>query len=167
MKKLNELFTSKNTTIIFILIFLLGLLLVLLPSNEKEKNTTIENTLRFDEEEYEKNLEKRLREIVEEIDGVGDVRVMITLEGSATYSYATDVTHDVSEKGNSKKESTVVLSTGTSSTKEAVISGYTLPKVKGAAVVCSKELSATLKGKVLEVVSAALGISSAKISVTN
>ena len=167
MNKINELFTNKKISIIFIVIFILGLLLVFVPSNDKEKKTPMEETLRFDEEAYEKNLEKRLREIVEEIDGVGDVRVMITLEGSATYSYATDVAQDVSEKGNSKKESTVVLSTGTSSTKEAVISGYTLPKVKGAAVVCSKELSATLKGKVIEVVSAALGISSAKISVTN
>ena len=167
MKKLNELFSGKNTTVIFILIFLLGLLLVLLPTKENEKKTHTESPLRFDEEEYEKNLEKRLREILEEIDGVGDVSVMITLEGSATYSYATDVTQDVSEKGNSKRESTVVLSTGTSSTKEAVISGYTLPKVKGAAVVCSRELSATLKAKVLEAVSASLGITSAKISVTN
>lgn len=167
MNKINEFFTNKKISIIFIFVFIIGLLLVLLPSEEKDKKSSAEETLRFDEESYEKNLEKRLREIIEEIDGVGDVRVMITLEGSAMYEYATDIAQDVSEKGNSKKESTVVLSTGTSSTKEAVISGYTLPRVKGAAVVCSKELTATLKGKVIGVVSAALGISSAKISVTN
>ena len=167
MKTMNEIISDKRTIAIFIVVFIAGLVLVMLPSNKKSAGVSSDDTLRFDEEEYEKNLETRLQKIVEEIDGVGNVEVMITLEGSAVYTYATDTTQDVSEKGSSKKESTVVLSTGTSSTKEAVISGYTLPRVKGAAVVCSNELTATLKSKVIGVVSAALGISTAKICVTS
>lgn len=163
---LTQIFTKKNSILILIFFLILGLSLVFL-SGEKEDAESLNSDIGFDEEEYEINLEKRLKKIVEEISGVGEVNVMVTLEGSAFYSYATDTTQDMKKEGDSKRESTVVLSTGSSSTKEAVVSGYTLPKVKGAAVVCSGNISTTVRAKVISVVSAALGISSARICVTN
>lgn len=159
-------FKSNKKNLILVLLLIVGLCLIFF-SGEKNNNEAVGTDLGFDEEVYEQSLEKRLKRIVEEIDGVGEVSVMVTLEGSATYSYATDISQDNGKEGSSKKESTIVLSTKASSIKEAVISGYTLPKVKGAAVVCSSNLSATLRAKVIGVVSAALGISSAKICVTN
>ncbi len=163
---LTQLFSKKNSIIILIAFLVLGIILVFLSDGEK-KESNPSTDIGFDEEEYEINLEKRLKKIVEEISGVGEVNVMVTLEGSAFYSYATDMTQDFGKEGDSKRESTVVLSTGTSSTKEAVVSGYTLPKVKGAAVVCSGNISSSIRAKVISVVSAALGISSARICVTN
>lgn len=161
-----QFFTKKNSIVILIIFLALGITLVFF-SDKNEEQHVVSTDIGFNEEEYETNLEKRLKKIVEEISGVGEVNVMITLEGSAFYSYATDTTQDMGKEGDSKRESTVVLSTGNSSTKEAVVSGYTLPKVKGAAVVCSGNISSSIRAKVISVVSAALGISSARICVTN
>lgn len=164
---MTEFFKKKNLLFLFLLLFVIGLLLVLFSQEDKKEEETVSSELEFDEERYEEMLEKRLKTIIEKMDGVGEVSVMVTLEGSALYTYAIDTTQDISPDGDSKKESTVVLSTTESSNKQAVISGYTLPKVKGASVVCSNTLSATQRSNVISVVSAALGISSAKICVTN
>ena len=166
MITITKLFNSKKKNFLLLFLLILGMILVMLPGEKKVKKTA-ETSIGFDEEAYEKALENRLKSIVEKIDGVGEASVMVTLEGSALYSYATDTSQDNGKDGNSKRESTIVLSTKASSVKEAVISGYTLPKVKGAAVVCSYDLSASLRAKVIGVVSAALGISSARICVTN
>ena len=151
---------------IVIVAMILGLLLILF-SGKKETTEKSRADEFFNETAYEEELEKRLKGIIEDIDGVGDVKVMITLEGSAVFTYATDVTQDTKSDGDLKKASTVVLSANGTNNKEAVISGYSLPAIKGAAVVCSRTLTPTLQSKVIGVVSAALGISTNKIYVTN
>ena len=163
---MNEFLLKNKKTVVIGVLLLLGLLLVFVgtPSKKEEKK---ESGLTFDEEEYEKKLESRLTELLEAVNGVGDVRVMITLEGSATYTYATDVSQDSGSTGSLKRESTVVLSLDGNSKKDPVVSGYVLPRVKGAAVVCTKPLTPTLQAKVIGVVSSALGVSSSKIFVTN
>ncbi|MBE6701400.1 MAG: hypothetical protein E7582_05890 [Ruminococcaceae bacterium] len=163
---MNE-FVKRNYKLIVALLFLLLGVLFVLFSEPKDNTENKKEEKTFDENEYEKNLEQRLKKIVEEIDGVGEVSVMLTLEGSAIFSYATDVSQDTKAEGDLRKESTVVLSLDGSSKKDAVVSGYTLPEVKGAAVVCSNTLSPTLQSKVIGVVSAALGIPTSKIFVTN
>ena len=163
---MNE-FVKRNYKLIVALLFLLLGVLFVLFSEPKDSTENKKEEKTFDENEYEENLEQRLKKIVEEIDGVGEVSVMLTLEGSAIFSYATDVSQDTKAEGDLRKESTVVLSLDGSSKKDAVVSGYTLPEVKGAAVVCSNTLSPTLQSKVIGVVSAALGIPTSKIFVTN
>ena len=148
-----------------LLLLAVGALMVLFSG--KDKGETVEYEHQFNEVAYEESLEKRLKEIIERIDGVGEVKVMITLEGAAFYTSATDTAQDTKADGNNKRESTVVLSAKGSNTKEAVVSGYSLPNVKGAAIVCSCPLTPTLQGKVIGVVSSALGISTGKIYVTN
>lgn len=155
-----------NVGAIVLILLAVGVIMVLLSDSEKSESVS-ETTKMLDETLYEEDLEKRLKEIIEQIDGVGEVSVMITLENSVLYTYATDTAQDTNADGDSKRESTVVLSVKGSNTKEAVISGYVLPNVKGAAVVCSRTLTPALQGKVIGVVSAALGISTSKIYVTN
>ena len=163
---MKELIKKNYKIVIPVLIFLIGTILVFFePSKKKEEPKSVAFT--FSENEYEKALEDRLERIIEKIDGAGDVSVMVTLEGSALYSYATDISQDTKSDGDVKRESTVVLSFDGASKKDAVISGYTLPRVKGAAVVCSKVLSPTLQEKIIGVVSSALGINTNKIYVTN
>ncbi len=136
-------------------------------ASDTSQNADEEGIPAFSESDYEDELEARLTELVENIDGVGRVSVMVTLEGSAVYSFAQDLSEDVSSNGDLKTQASVVLSNKSSSIKEAIISGYTLPKIKGAAVVCEKKLSPTVLQKVIGVVSASLGISTDKIYVTN
>ncbi len=167
MKTLQDFLTKKNSVFMLVLLLALGLIMVIFSSRDIKNEAPSSREISFEIEGYEEELEKRLKVIIEKIDGVGSVSVMVTLKGSAFYSYATDTTQDLGRDGDSKKESTVVLSSESTSKKEAVVSGYTLPEVKGAAVVCSNKLSDTLRKRVIDVVAASLGISSAKICVTN
>lgn len=163
---MTEKLKKVNVGAIALTVLVFGVILVLM-SGKKEESIEKETKSVFNENNYEEALEKRLKDIIEKIDGVGEVTVMITLEGSALYTYATDTTQDTKADGDSKRESTVVLSVNGTNNKEAVVSGYTLPDIKGAAVVCSRTLTPTLQGKVIGVTSAALGISTSKIFVTN
>ncbi len=162
-----EKLKSKLLPIVFLLLLFLGAFMMVFPNDSPAEKSSQEVVGVFDEAEYEKRLENRLKSLIERIDGVGSVSVMITLEGSAVYSYAKDSKEDVSADGDVRIDTSVVLSTKSSNVKEAVVSGYTLPKVKGAAVVCEKRLSATLIERVIKTVSASLGISTDKIYVTN
>ena len=163
---MTEKIKKLNIGVLAIVLLIVGVAAVLL-SDKGGEETEVEAQQLFDEAIYEEELEKRLKSIIEEIDGVGNVNVMITLEGSALYTYAPDVAQDSKSDGDIKRESTVVLSVNGTNSKEAVVSGYSLPNVKGAAVVCSGVLTPTLQGKVIGVASAALGIPTSKIYVTN
>ncbi len=163
---MTEKIKKLNPGVIALVLLVIGVITVLL-SNKDETATEKEAVAVFDEAAYEESLEKRLKNIIQAIDGVGEVSVMITLEGSALYRYATDTAQDTKADGDVKRESTVVLSANGSNNKEAVISGYTLPGIKGVAVVCSASLGPTLQGRVIGTVSAALGIPTSKIFVTN
>ena len=158
----------KNKGVIFILasVLIVGIIMALSPS---QNDDDLENAdaVTFNESRYEEQLEERLKDLIEQIDGVGNVTVMITLEGSALYTYAQNVSEDIESDGNVKKETNIVLSTKSSSIKEAVVSGYSMPKIKGAAVVCDNRLSAGMLEKIIGTVSASLGISTDKIYVTN
>ena len=159
---------EKNKTLfIFLFILILAGVALTLFSSPKKSEPSEESMSVFNETQYEKELEEKLVKLVENIDGVGKVSVMITLEGSAVYSFAQDLNENVSADGTLKTQASVVLSNKGSNVKEAIISGYSLPKVKGAAVVCEKKLNAVVLEKVIGVVSASLGISTDKIFVTN
>lgn len=155
-----------KTGVIITAVMIIGILMILMSDNKDTDADTISPPI-FDEAVYGQKLEDKLKSIVEQIDGVGTVSVMITLEGSAVYNYATDTANDTRSDGDSKRESTVVLSAKGSNTKEAVVSGYSLPDVKGAAIVCSRTLTPSLQGKVIGVAAAALGIPTSRIFVTN
>ena len=88
---------------------------------------------------YERALEERLANILSDIDGVGDISVMVTL--------------DTSEKTEYGKNSDMLLS-------------VTAPRVRGVIVVCDGGDSITVKEKVTEAVKGVFGINTAHISVT-
>ncbi len=157
---------KSDLIIILVLSAIVGILMVLFSGNTN-KADAVDTTKVFSEADYTESLEKRLKSIIEDIEGVGQVSVMITIEGSQIFSYATDVSQDTKADGDYKRESTIVLTAGGTNTKSPIVSGYKLPEIKGAAIVCSKRISPTLQAKVIGVASAALGISTSKIYVTN
>ena len=79
----------------YIVILLVGVLLLIVVLPVKEDKKTCSNSQKkakaksvsestYDDEEYEKLLEKKLEGILERIDGVGEVSVMITLSDDGT-----------------------------------------------------------------------------------
>ncbi len=87
----------------------------------------------------ESRLEQRLAEILGEIEGVGNVRVMVTLDTSEQTEYGRNADMRLS---------------------------VTAPKVRGVIVVCDGGDSVTVREKVINAVSGVFGINTLRISVT-
>ncbi len=89
--------------------------------------------------EYEKSLERRLSDILTEIEGIGTVRVMVTL--------------DTAEQTEYGKNEDMLISLKT-------------PQVRGVIVVCDGGGNPTIREKVINAVAGVFGIATTRISVT-
>lgn len=90
-------------------------------------------------ENYSAALERRLADIVSEIEGVGRIKVMVTLE-------------NLDENVYSERETSV----------KTIIT----PTVRGVAIVCEGGDNILIKEKIVNTVARVLGISTARVSVT-
>ena len=91
-------------------------------------------------DEYEQRLEERLAEIIKAIEGTGEVHIMITLERTEENVY---------------------------SNRETSVAATITPTVRGALVICEGSDNVIVRQKVTDAVCKVLGISAARVCVTN
>ncbi len=125
---------------------LLGALLLLLPTGKEEK--TREG---MDAEEYRLSLCASVEALCEEVKGVGNATVLLTLSSGECAVYE----KNVSTSGES------VATAGS----EALLVGYKPPSVAGVAVVCEGGANEEVRAELVRLLSAALSVSSARIYV--
>lgn len=106
--------------------------------------------------DYARLLEERLQTLIAEVEGVGEVRVMVTLQGGQENVYATDV--ETTADGM-KTESHVLLS------DEGLVETTRAPQVLGVAVVCEGGGTATVQNRVSTLVEALTGVGANHITV--
>ena len=111
-------------------------------------------------EEYRADLERRMEEICGQITGVGAVKVIVTLEGGCEYVYATD------KKTTVGGESTSYITVGSGSSESLVYITERAPAIRGIGVVCSGGQNATVRREVTALLSAAFGVGSHQVYVT-
>ena len=105
----------------------------------------------------EKNFERQLEAVISQIDGAGKTRVMVTVESTVSYEYATDDSYS-----ESKYESEIVII----GSDKALIKKIDNPEVAGVLVICDGGDSAVIKEKILKAVATVLDISSNKVYIT-
>ncbi len=166
--KLRKLNLSKKQTafvIIGIIVFIIMVAGELLGSSTEVDSLTEES---INSEEYIKNTEKELENIIGDIQGAGKVKVMITLESCYENVYATGSNVKTDEKTDSSQaeyqEEYIVLKNG-SNNEECLVIKVFEPTVKGVAVVAQGADNPTVKNAILQTVCALFDISSAKVSV--
>jgi len=149
----------------FIVGITLGLVLIFLGTYDKGKKADppeVENVAMIDTEsmdEYAKQLEKRITDLLLGINGINYVKVMVYLECSSEYIYAVNGESDVSS-GN------YVIVENRNGKKEPVLIKVVSPKVSGVAVVCNGGNNPSTQAKVKGVISALFNISSKNIFVS-
>jgi stage III sporulation protein AG len=146
-----------------------GLCLILISSflpgdNEKEENQQESVSVYADAESYRSETEKRLAEFLEDIEGVGEVRVYLTVSGNEEYVYATEGKSSVSDDKEEEEHTYVMI--GSSGSKSALVETVNSPEITGAVIACSGGSSAAVQEEIYNAVSTALGISTGKIYVT-
>lgn len=137
----------------------LGVLLMILPSFFEKKND-VPTPQKEETVYYSQILEEKLTSLIKAASGVGDARVVVTLDSSTQSVFATN------EKTDEKSRAVEYVIINGQEGDEAVPVKEIYPKVRGVAVVCTGGANAEVKKRVTELISAALGISANKIAVS-
>lgn len=145
-----------------LLIVLGGLLLMLLPGEQKEKADTEipQGREYFSLEETEKQME----ELLGHIEGTGKLRLMLTLKSGSQLYLAEDLEEATENDSADRQRETVTLNRG-SGYEEVVITRQVYPVYQGAVVVCQGADQARVRLAVIEAVASLTGLSSDKIAV--
>lgn len=145
-----------------------GVLLLLFGGRLGEKNrenrdpspTAQDATATRTADEYRADLETRMEAICARVAGVGDVEVVVTLEGGFEYVYATD------KKTTVGGESYTYVTVGSGDGESLIYISERAPAIVGIGVVCTGGMDATVRREVTSLLSAAFGVGSNKIYVT-
>ena len=153
-----------------ILVIAAGLILLLLPtgSNETElpdsdiSETEQESVFSLEEEE------ERLETLLSQIEGVGRVRVLLTLEDNGEQVYAQEVTDSQEESENSSRinrTETPVLYSVSGGQEEPLVERSRSPSYRGALIVCDGGDRAEVQLKLLTSMASLLGLRSDQVTV--
>ena len=148
-----------------VLVLLLGIALMLLPFGKKEETTETEVQVEtLSDEAYAQALEQRLEDMLCQVSGAGQVRVMLTLMTGSRTEYQTDTQISNSETQSQEERKTVILSEGSAYDKAAV-SAVQYPRFQGALILCQGADQSTVRLSLVNAVAALTGLSSGQITV--
>lgn len=148
-----------------VLVLLLGIALMLLPFGKKEE--TPETVVQEDpltDEAYAQALEQRLEDMLCQVSGAGQVRVMLTLQTGSRTEYQTDTKNSDSGTQSQEERKTVILSEGSAYDKAAV-SAVQYPRFQGALILCQGADQSTVRLALVNAVAALTGLGSGQITV--
>lgn len=111
-------------------------------------------------EDYETRMEQKLEELLGNVEGVGEVRVMLTFEGTGEKQVEKDRTATADESS----EETVYEEHG-SSDRTPYVTSETNPKVEGVLVIAQGGGNSRIKQEILEAAQALFGIEAHKIKI--
>ena len=146
------------------------------PAAQPDTAAVGENQALYTPEEYGARIEKKLGDMLNRIQGVGQVHIMVTLENSGEYVYALE------EKRNWDKNISPDSAGGTVNARENIQQSYILvdagygqkeplvrtrlePKIQGVVVVCQGAGDIRVRQSIVNVVVTALHISSTRVCV--
>ena len=143
-----------------LLVVLVGIILMLLPVSSQTKETE-ENKSQIPQESFDlAAMEQRMEEVLGKIDGVGKLRLMLTLQSGTRLTLAEDTQRD---QDRTQRE-IVTLNRG-SGNQEIVITNRFYPVYQGAVVVCQCADSSAVRLAITETVQALTGLPSDRIRV--
>lgn len=147
--------------------------------SESQKSDAPEQPYSLSAEEQAKKLEKRLLEALEQMDGVGKVQVLITMEDAGENVYATEereTSDNRSSYGDNggglqsiqttrSGEQSYLLVENQNGKRQALLVSRAEPQVKGVIVICEGAGQPSVREAVTEAVKTVLHISSNRVYV--
>lgn len=177
LKRLKTIFSDDKKIKIIVFIGLLGMALILLssltPKDRNNKNINVAESRDeivssdIELEQYTKDMENKLKVLLESISGVGEAEVMINILSTKEYVYAdeekSNLTRD-SEKYSEQKESKHII-IESNGKKEALLKKINNPQISGIVVVCEGGDNSVVRENVYKSVSVAFDLPTSKIYV--
>lgn len=153
-----------------LLVLFLGMTLLLLPGGKEQELALApgDPPTSFPVDDYAQDMETRLSQILSQIEGVGEVQVLLTLQRSEQfhYLYDTQLRQETDDSGSTSDETkkTVIISSG-SAYDEAMVTRKDYPIFQGALIVCQGGGEPQVKLNLVRAVSALTNLSSDKITI--
>ncbi len=143
-----------------ILILLIGLVLFTLPGKKETPTQQRTQTVTTPTVDIDQNL----TQILGQIQGVGKVRVMLTVAEGEKTLYQADEDTTAGETSSATQQDTVII-TDANRTQQALVLQVLPPKYLGAVIVCQGADNPAVKWAIVEAVSKATGLGADRISV--
>lgn len=160
---LNKIKNVKNIEIIITIITVCLILLIYLSQDVFHSETTAQSVQNVESTKYIDELEKKLCNVLSQINGAGNVKVLITIDSNSKQEYATNKETKTITSGNS---------TTTTVTEEVVIVqnkplliNETLPKIKGVIVVAQGASNVNIKLELLKATQTLLEVEAKNIEI--
>ncbi len=164
-----KLFFSESRYIkITVILGICGMCLILFSDFFKDEEI-VENDIpesSFSTEAYTENTENKLREILQNIKGVGKAEIMVTVSCTEEYVYAEEQKSDISDGNGKNSISTENKYVFNGSDKEALLKKIISPQINGVVIACEGGEKSSVAESVYSAVSVALDIPSSRIYVT-
>ena len=157
---INRIF-GKRAVVMALLVAFIGVILVLASTCDADKDDD-KSEIRvetLDPDAYAREIEEKVEELCNKIDGVSSTHAVVTLRGGYRAIYAAD---RQSGSSNSKDQIVVI---GSGSNEKPLLIGYENPEIAGIGIVCSGGDDARKREEVISVVSSAFDIPTNKIFV--
>ena len=150
-------YTENKKLIVIAVLFILGIILVFIPNGEKEPQKP-DDGIAFSKEADE----RRLCDLLGEVDGVKDVKVMLSYTDKGTTEYYFDESKNLED--NSVKKDSHLATIRSDNGELPVIVREKMPEISGASVIlsCNKKVEEEV---IYQIVSKALGIEIHKIQI--
>ncbi len=165
---------KKKKLLIFIIVA--AIVMLVLSGNSESENKSEKKTGEMENsvgcEEYIKENERRLEEILAAVKNAGDIKVMITVEEVGEKVIATDKksesTQETAEEKSSRstKQEDAALVFGSGNEEKPFVVKEKLPKASGVLVVASGAENESVRLEIYEAVRALYGISGHRIKIT-
>lgn len=169
---------TKNKKYVFLLIgaIVIGVALTFMPSKESNMNsvqTVVKNVTASEDLSYEETLEKKLTNILQKMEGVGEVSVMLTTVSNEEKVLAEDTVENTQHSEQKDQAGGTSTTQNTQTTNKVVLqSGNTpyvikayAPEIKGVFILAEGAADSMVKGQITEAVSKLLDVPVHKISV--
>ena len=140
-----------------LLIGLIGIGLLLLPSQNTYKDTDLPNHPEIQQE----SLQTQLEQLLSQLQGAGKVKLLLTTAQGEQYIYQTD--SNAGQNGELRLETVIV--SGTDRQENPILQQTIGPVYQGAVILCQGAGDAAVRLAVVEAVSKATGLGADKICV--
>lgn len=137
--------------------------------SSESSESTKEVSATIDADTYTDKLEASLTDLISNINGVGNVKVLVTLENGTATEYATEKKVDnqnTGDKKSDKTETTYITIKDENGAEQAIPITEYAPTVRGVVVVCDGGDQAVIQQRVTDTVTTALNIPSSHVCVT-